>query len=233
MTDKGMPTEHAFDLYAKSASKKKSHKHQSGEGCNNPPAKKSRTDNPPASTPTKETTPQPAPARDVTPPPPGVLTMTSSWRCSRTLTAQFEKRLSNYLSAAEARYTEKLKASEATHAEQLKVVEAKHYEAIKESEAKHTEALKEPEAKHLEALQVTEAKLTSLEEELKKKEASIAKITESKEQYKETSLINYREAHKLQAELEISRKEVTALEEENTRNVEDYKWAAFECFYLF
>ncbi|XP_062085359.1 uncharacterized protein LOC133791446 [Humulus lupulus] len=108
---------------------------------------------------------------------------------------------------------ELLAATEATHAEQLKVVEAKHYEALKEAEAKHTEAHKEAKAKHLEVLQVIEAKLASLEEELKKKEGSIAKITASKEQYKENSLINYWEAHKLQAKLEISRKEVAALEE--------------------
>ncbi|XP_062112714.1 actin cytoskeleton-regulatory complex protein PAN1-like [Humulus lupulus] len=207
-----MPAEHTFDLYAKLVSKKKSHKHQSGEGCSNPPSKKSQTDDPPASTPTKETTPPPAPAREATPPPP---------------------RLSDQLSAVEARYTEQLKASEATHAKQLKVVKVKHSEALKEAEAKHTETLKEAEAKHLEALQVTEAKIASLEEELKKKEASIAKITASKEQYKDTSLINYQEAHKLQAELEISRKEVPALEEENACNLEDYEGAAFECFYLF
>ncbi|XP_062089205.1 uncharacterized protein LOC133795765 [Humulus lupulus] len=217
-----MPAKRAFDLYTKSASKKKSHRRQSGEGCSNPSAKKSRIDDPHASTPMKETTPPLAPARE------GVLTMTSGWRCSRTLTIQFEKRLSNQLSAAEAQYTKQLKATEAAHAEQMKVVEAKHFDALKEAEVKHTEALKEAEAKHLEALQVTEAKIASLEEELKKKEASIAKITASKEQYKETSLINYREAHKLQDELEISRKEVRALEEQNACNLEDYEGATFE-----
>ncbi|XP_062075406.1 uncharacterized protein LOC133779463 [Humulus lupulus] len=230
----------AFDVYAKSANKKKSHKHQSREGYSNPSTKKSRTEDPPVPTPTKETTPPPAPARDATPPfpvnpdppspvgqtpPPapadltplastvqqpagcreeasgddltgvGVLTMTSGWQSSRTLTAQFKKKLSDQLSAAKAQYAEQLKANEATHAEQMKEVKVKH-----------TEALKEAEAKHIKALQVTEAKLASLEEELKKKEASIAKITASKEQYKETSLIKYREAQKLQVELEISRK---------------------------
>ncbi|XP_062099933.1 uncharacterized protein LOC133805795 [Humulus lupulus] len=67
---KDMPAERAFDLYAKSKSKKESHKRQSGEGCSNPPTKKSRIDDPSASTPTKETTPPPAPAREATPPPP-------------------------------------------------------------------------------------------------------------------------------------------------------------------
>ncbi|XP_062112506.1 proline-rich receptor-like protein kinase PERK10 [Humulus lupulus] len=67
---KDMLAERAFDLYAKSASKKKSHKRQSGEGYSNLPMKKSRTDDPPAPTPTKETTPPPAPAREATPTPP-------------------------------------------------------------------------------------------------------------------------------------------------------------------
>ncbi|XP_062114057.1 uncharacterized protein LOC133825077 [Humulus lupulus] len=119
--------------------------------------------------------------------------------------AQFEKKLSDQLSAAEAQYTEQLKASKATYAEQLKAVETKHSEALKEAEAKHTEALKKAEVKHLEALQVTEATIASLEEELKRKDASIDKITASKEKYKEVSLMNYREAHKLQDELAISR----------------------------
>ncbi|XP_062088655.1 uncharacterized protein LOC133795215 [Humulus lupulus] len=307
-----MPVERAFDLHARLASKKKSHKCQFGEGCSNPPTKKSRTNNPPAPTPTKETTPPPASAREATPPtpinpdppslngqtppltpvdpmPPTSTVQQSAGRreeasgddltgavlnsakdrlsritkhrhsqeaiqetdsigvdqvlnhslneeltqSSRTLNIQFKKRLSDQLSAAEARYTEQLKATEATHAERLKAVEAKNSNAIKEVEAKHTEALKEAEAKHLKALQVTKAKITSLEEELKRKAVSIAKITASKEQYKEVSLNNYREAHKLQDELKISRKEVAALKEQNARNLEDYEGASFECNYLF
>ncbi|XP_062103915.1 uncharacterized protein LOC133815043 [Humulus lupulus] len=290
-----MPAEHAFDLYAKSVSKRKSHKRQSGEGCSNPPAKKSRTDDPPASTPTKETTPPPALAREATPPPPvnpdppssvrqtppsspadlkppmSIIQQSAGRReeasgddltcvvldsakdklsiitkhChsreaiqetgSMAVDQVFHRALNEVLalSAAKARYTKQLKVTKVTHAEQLKVIEVKHSGALKEVEEKHTKALKEAEAKHLEVLQVTEAKIASLEEELKKKEASISKVTTSKEQYKETSLINYREAHKLQAELEISRKEFIALEEENARNLEDYEGAAFECFYLF
>ncbi|XP_062104700.1 pollen-specific leucine-rich repeat extensin-like protein 1 [Humulus lupulus] len=63
-----MPAKRAFDLYAKLANKKKSNKRQSGKGCSNPSAKRSRTKDPPAPTPTKETTPPPASAREATPP---------------------------------------------------------------------------------------------------------------------------------------------------------------------
>ncbi|XP_062112982.1 actin cytoskeleton-regulatory complex protein PAN1-like [Humulus lupulus] len=168
----------------------------------------------------KETTPPPTPAREATPPTP--------------INPDPPSPVGQTPPPAPVDPTPPTSTGiKATHAERLKVVEAKHSDALKEAKAKHTEALKEVEAKHLEALQVTEAKIASLEEELKKKDASIAKITASKEQYKETSLINYWEAHKLQDELEISRKEVAALEEQNARNLEDYEGTAFECFYLF
>ncbi|XP_062086236.1 classical arabinogalactan protein 9-like [Humulus lupulus] len=67
-----MPTDRAFNLYSKSASKKKSSKRQPGEGCSNPSAKKARTGDPPTPTPTKETTPPPIPVKETTPPPTSV-----------------------------------------------------------------------------------------------------------------------------------------------------------------
>ncbi|XP_062114888.1 uncharacterized protein LOC133828806 [Humulus lupulus] len=224
-----MPANRAFDLYAKSTSKKKSSKRHPREGCSNPSAKRSQTEDPPTPTTTEETTPPPDPAKETSPPIPtnqdppdpveqtpppapvdltppastdrqpaghreeasredltgvvlnstkdrlsritkhrrsqeaiqetgsmvvdqvfnrapnkvlaGFLTMTFGWRSSRTLRAQFEKKLNDHLSTAEAQYTEQLKATEATHAEQLKEVEARHTEALKEAEAKHIEAL--------------------------------------------------------------------------------------------
>ncbi|XP_062080516.1 uncharacterized protein LOC133785281 [Humulus lupulus] len=210
-----MHAERTFDLYTKSANKKKSHRRQSEEGYSNLPTKKSRTDDPPAPTPMKETTPQPAPTREATPPtptnpdPPSPVGQTPP----------------------PAPVDPTPPASTVQHS--LKTVSEKHFDALKEAEVKHTEALKEAEAKLLEVLQLTEAKIASLEEEVKRKDASIANITASKEQYKEVSLNKYQEAHKLQDELEISRKEVAALEEQNARNLEDYEGALFECFYLF
>ncbi|XP_062100327.1 uncharacterized protein LOC133806217 [Humulus lupulus] len=59
-----MPAGQAFDLYAKSTSKKKSSKRQPREGCSNPSAKRSQIEDPPMPTPTKETTPPPAPAKE-------------------------------------------------------------------------------------------------------------------------------------------------------------------------
>ncbi|XP_062104020.1 uncharacterized protein LOC133815167 [Humulus lupulus] len=254
--DNDMPTDRAVDLYAKSASKKKSSKRQPGEGCSNPSTKRTRIEDPHAPTPTKETTPPPASTKETTLPtpvnqdplapvkqtppvapadltPPAFTDQTPAGRreeasredltsvvlnsakdrltkitkhCRnreaiqetgsmavdqvfnralnevlarslRTLTAQFEKRLSNQLGIAETQ-----------HAEHLKAIKAKHTEQLKEVEAKHSEALKVIEATHTEAQQTAGAKLASLEEEMKKKEASIAKITASKDQYKKPHL---------------------------------------------
>ncbi|XP_062077442.1 uncharacterized protein LOC133782220 [Humulus lupulus] len=112
------------------------------------------------------------------------------------------------------------------------MAEAKHTEQLKTTEAKHAEQLNKVEGKHAEELQRAKANITKLEEELKKKANFVAKIIASKDKYKEASLINYLEGHKLQSELEISRKEVADLEEANTRNLEKYEGAAFQCFYI-
>ncbi|XP_062100281.1 uncharacterized protein LOC133806174 [Humulus lupulus] len=77
-------------------------------------------------------------------------------------------------------------------------VVAKKAEEIKAAEERLVEEHKVVEAKHTEELRVAEAKIAKLEEELKKKADTVAKITASKDKYKEASLINYREAHKLQ-----------------------------------
>ncbi|XP_062100911.1 uncharacterized protein LOC133806840 [Humulus lupulus] len=206
-----MPVDRAFDLYAKSARKKKYSKHQLGEGISNPSSKKAQTKDPLAPPPTKETTPPPTPAKEITLPTPvnqdppapveqtppavladltppastdqtpagrreeasredltsvvlnsakdrltkiikhhcsreaiqetgsmavdqvfnhaqnevlsGVLTMSSGWRSSRTLAAQFEKKFSDQLGIAKAQHAEQLKMTEAKHAEKLKEVE--------------------------------------------------------------------------------------------------------------
>ncbi|XP_062080701.1 uncharacterized protein LOC133785488 [Humulus lupulus] len=114
-----------------------------------------------------------------------------------------------------------------------KEMAGKQAEEIKAAEERLAKKHKAVEAKHAEELQAAEAKIAKLEEDLKKKEDSIEKIITSKDKYKEASLINYREAHKLQTELEISCKEVANLEEANKRNLEKYEGAAFQCFYMF
>ncbi|XP_062075293.1 uncharacterized protein LOC133779336 [Humulus lupulus] len=70
-------------------------------------------------------------------------------------------------------------------------VVTKQAEEIKAAEERPVENHKVVEAKYAEELQTAEAKIAKLKEELKKEEDSVAKITASKDKYKEASLINY------------------------------------------
>ncbi|XP_062118818.1 uncharacterized protein LOC133832497 [Humulus lupulus] len=146
--------------------------------------------------------------------PSGVLTMSAGWRCSGALIAQYEKRLGEQLRASEDKHAEELKTAEAKYNEQLEVVEKKNAELF-EQKAK-------------------------LAEELKQYQDALTKAIETKEKYKEASLINFKEASKLQVDMVISRKEtkgleehVKELEETNASNLEKYKGTTFKCFYMF
>ncbi|XP_062093923.1 uncharacterized protein LOC133799956 [Humulus lupulus] len=129
-----------------------------------------------------------------------------------------------------------LKASEDRHAEELKTTEVKYTEELKAAEAKYTEKIEAAEKKNAELLKY-KAKLAK---ELKQHHASLTKAIETKEKYKEASLLNFKEASKLQDDLVINRKEterleerVKELEETNASNLESYKEATFKCFYTF
>ncbi|XP_062103864.1 uncharacterized protein LOC133814981 [Humulus lupulus] len=104
------------------------------------------------------------------------------------------------------------------------------------AEVKYTEQLEVAEKKNAKLLE-QKAKLV---EELKQHQATLIKAIETKEKYKEDSLLNYKEASKLQDDLVISRKEterleerVKELEETNASNLDRYKGATFRCFYTF
>ncbi|XP_062118878.1 uncharacterized protein LOC133832569 [Humulus lupulus] len=133
----------------------------------------------------------------------GVQTMSASWCRLGALTGQYENRLSEQLKASEDRHAEDLKSSEARHAEELKMVEAKYTEQLEAAEKKNAELLEQ------------KAKLA---EELKQHQATLIKAIKTKEKYKEASLLNFKEASKIQDDLVISRKEtercLTHLEEE-------------------
>ncbi|XP_062119429.1 uncharacterized protein LOC133833527 [Humulus lupulus] len=104
------------------------------------------------------------------------------------------------------------------------------------AEAKYTEQLEAAEKKNVELLE----QKTKLAEELKHHQATLIKAIETKEKYKEASLLNFKEASKLQDDLVISKKEtegleerIKELEETNASNLERYKGATFKCFYVF
>ncbi|XP_062113056.1 uncharacterized protein LOC133824203 [Humulus lupulus] len=151
--------------------------------------------------------------------------MSASWRHLGALVAQYEKWLG-----------EQIKASEDRNAEEIKTVEAKYIEELKVTEAKYTEQLEAAEKKNVELIE----QKVKLAEELKQHQATLTKAIEAKEKYKEASLLNFREASKLQDDLFISRKEtegleecVKELEETNVSILGRYKGATFKCFYIF
>ncbi|XP_062111486.1 uncharacterized protein LOC133822984 [Humulus lupulus] len=151
--------------------------------------------------------------------------MTASWRRLGALTAQYEKKLDKQLKVFEERHAEELRAVETKYNEQLKAAKGKYSEQLESVENKNAIVLEEK---------------TTLVEELKQHQTTLAKVIETKEKYKESSKINYQEASKLQDDLVISRKEavgleerVKELEETNASNLERYKGATFNCFYVF
>ncbi|XP_062089293.1 uncharacterized protein LOC133795855 [Humulus lupulus] len=166
-----MLVEKVFGLYTNPttttpANRKKSNWRHPGEGYSDPSAKRARTEDPPAPTPSKETTPPPSPANQNPPA-----------SADPSPPAQLDKNLGILTVSTGWRRSEEMVPK---HAEEIKAVEgrlAKQHKVV--------------EAKHVEELRAAEVKITKLEEERKNKEESIAKITASKERYKEASLINY------------------------------------------
>ncbi|XP_062116122.1 uncharacterized protein LOC133830212 [Humulus lupulus] len=135
----------------------------------------------------------------------GVLTMSASWRRLGALTAQYEKRLGEQLKASEDRHAEELEASKARHAEALKMAEAKYTKQLEAAKKKNAELLKQK---------------GKLVEELKQHQATLIKAIKTKEKYKEASLLNFKEASKLQDDLVIRRKETESYLSERMRQTE-------------
>ncbi|XP_062093902.1 uncharacterized protein LOC133799930 [Humulus lupulus] len=224
-----MLVEKAFNLYTNPttttpARRKKSNRRHPGEGCSDPSAKRARTEDPPTPTPSKEMTPPPGPADQTLPAPTDQNPPTPT---NPSPAAQPDKTLVEaFLNSARTSASDRLKnypdtggiLTVSTGWRSSEEVVAKHAKEIKAAEGRLFKQHKES--------RVAEAKITKLEEELEKKEESITKISACKERYKEASQINYREANKLQTELEISDKETADLEETNACNLEKYEGAA-------
>ncbi|XP_062086298.1 uncharacterized protein LOC133792410 [Humulus lupulus] len=121
--------------------------------------------------------------------------------------------------------TEKSKSSEQRHAEELKAVEAKYTEQPEVAQKANTALLEEK---------------NKMAEEMKEKQAALDKALEAMAQYKESHLINFGEAKRLEADLIESMQEaeklearITELEKTNASNLERYKGATSKCFYDF
>ncbi|XP_062114010.1 actin cytoskeleton-regulatory complex protein PAN1-like [Humulus lupulus] len=113
----------------------------------------------------------------------------------------------------------------------------------KETDAKHVEEIKSCEERAKlceEKAKAYEEHVACLSEELRRSQEAVVRITASKNQFKEASEINFKEASKHQDELVACWQKVTELEgrvklleETNARNLEKFKGVTFNCFYLF
>ncbi|XP_062089443.1 uncharacterized protein LOC133795976 [Humulus lupulus] len=222
-----MPFVDMFDLYNAPdalASKKKVSSSITGSVA------KSFIEDPPAAGPSKDTTPTPSPLEQPSPPAPVGWTPHPPAPVDQTQPAA-PAQTGDDLSSHALRWlcsgviTEQSKASEQRHTEEIKVVEAKYKEQL-EAAQKANAALLEGKNK--------------MAEEMKEKQAALDKALEAKVKYKDSHLINFREAKKLEVDLIESRQEfdklearIKDLEKANARNLERYKGTTSKCFYDF
>ncbi|XP_062094108.1 uncharacterized protein LOC133800164 [Humulus lupulus] len=250
-----MPTGEAFDLYSNPnamapTSRKKVSRWHPRESSSDPSKKKAQADNPPAPTPSRDMTPPPAPV-DLTPPAPrnpipsaqsGKTQVEAIMNIAYNSATDRLKKLSRRQHSLEAfsnASTMKGVLTMSTSFRHSEEMVAEHFEEIKTVEERLTEQLKVVEAKHAEQLRAADEKIAKLGEELKQHQETLVKVTEAEEKYKEASVLNFKEASKLQDDLVISRKETTEQEERvkqlkktNARDLERFKGAAFNCFYM-
>ncbi|XP_062100622.1 uncharacterized protein LOC133806550 [Humulus lupulus] len=236
-----MPSREAFDLYTYDDApprKKRANRRHPGEGSSEPFNKKARAEDPPTPPAT------PTPTRNTTPPPP---------RNSLPPEQARQPSTKDLLSVAYNTTHEKLQRLSRHRRSQeafSQLPPLPHNQGIltmghgwrraEEFEAKFFEEVKAVEARYAEQQKAGEEKNASLSEELRKHQEAFVKITDAKEKCKEASVLNFKEASKLQDDLVINRKETAEqkerakrLDETNARNLEKYKGAAFKCFYLF
>ncbi|XP_062075429.1 uncharacterized protein LOC133779487 [Humulus lupulus] len=248
-----MSSEDMFELYsvpAAPSSKKKESRPHRGESSKNPPMKKAQTGDPPAAVPSKETTPPPSPLDQTSPPAPVDQNPPPPAPADQTPPDQTGDVLTNYvISSAKERMTklsrhrcsrEAIISTESMEG-MLTMTASWHRSGaliteLKASEAKHAEESKMTLKKNAELLEQN----TKLAEELKTFQVALTKDTVEKEKYEEASLLNFKEATKLQDDLVASKKEteglegrIKELEETNASNLERYKGATSNCFYAF
>ncbi|XP_062089660.1 uncharacterized protein LOC133796196 [Humulus lupulus] len=236
-----MASEDMFDMYnapEAPASKKKASRQHHGECSKAPLAKKTRTVDPPIAGPSTNTTPPPSPLEQQTlpalvgstpsPPAPAYQTQPTAPApigndlSSRTLRSA-KDRMARILRHEHCR--EAMAGTESMDVDQI-LNRALYEIASLEVAQKANVALLEEK--------------NTLAEEVKGKQTDLDKAIEAKEKYKESHIINYCEAKKLEADLIVSRQEVEKLEarideleKANASNLERYKSATSKCFYDF
>ncbi|XP_062093620.1 protein IQ-DOMAIN 19-like [Humulus lupulus] len=229
-----MPSGNAFDMYA-SADAPSSIKHP-GESSGEPSRKRTRPEDPPAPALSRTTTPPPPPPHS-TPPfeQPGISLATNLLNNAFNSTYEKLQKFSKHRRSQEAFVNlPPLKHSQVLSRGITEVLNGILTMSNGWCRAEEIEAI------HAEEIKVAKGKVTSLSEELKRTQEELAKVIAAKEKFKEASENNFKEAAKLQEDLVASIKEaigleerVKLLEETNSQNLERFREATFNCFYLF
>ncbi|XP_062114162.1 uncharacterized protein LOC133825200 [Humulus lupulus] len=229
-----MTSEEAFDLYRKPkgktfASRRKESRRHPGESSSVPSKKRAKTEDPPTPVPSRETTPPPAPVNptpsapvDLTPPAsvnPTPPDQSGKAQAKAVLNTAYNsandklKKLSKHRYSQEAfRNVSSMKVEQSLSRslnERLSGVLtlSTSWPCSEETSAKHAKEIKVVEGRLAEQVKAADG------EELKQHKEALAKVTEAKERYKDSSVLNFKEASKLQDELAIRRKETAELEE--------------------
>ncbi|XP_062075260.1 uncharacterized protein LOC133779300 [Humulus lupulus] len=252
-----MPSEYTFDMYANAEaprSKKKASRRHPGESSSDHSKKKAQKEDPPVPTPFKTpppkqegrslaTTPPPPPRNSPPPKQAGRSVATELMSSAYNATHEKLQRISRHCRSQEAfSNLPPLKNSQVisrrlSEVLSVSILPMSHsWHRAEETKAKHAEEIKACEEK----AKAVETKVSSLSEELKKCQEALAKVIATKEKFKEASEINFKEATKLQDDLAASLKGATELEglvklleETNAQNLEKFRGATFNCFYLF
>ncbi|XP_062118828.1 uncharacterized protein LOC133832507 [Humulus lupulus] len=204
-----MDSENVFDIYSAPkapeapSSKKKTSKRHPRESNKAPPAKKTHTADPPTEGPSKNVTPPPSPLKQQTPPasvwstpsPPAPTDQTQQV----TPTSTMGDILSRALRSVKDRVAKILKHERCR--EVMVVTEMMDVNQIL------THALNE-----FSSLEAVLKEKNKLAEELREKQATLDKVVEQRDKFKESNHVNYREAKKLKEDLTASRQETTTLE---------------------
>ncbi|XP_062080307.1 uncharacterized protein LOC133785060 [Humulus lupulus] len=228
-----MASEDMFDMYTAPeapdapASKKKASRQHHVECSKAPPAKKTRIADPPEARPSTNTTPPPSPLEQQTLPTPVGPAPSPPTPADQTQLAALAPTGDDLSSRA-------LRSAKDRMARILRHERCR--EAMAGTESMDVDQILNcalNELVSLEAAQKANATLleekNTLAEEVKGKQTALDKAIEAKEKYKESHVINYREAKKLEADLIVSRQEaeklearIDELEKANASNLESY-----------
>ncbi|XP_062100982.1 uncharacterized protein LOC133806901 [Humulus lupulus] len=232
-----MDSEYMFDIYSAHeapkapSSKKKTSKRHPEESSKMPQAKKACTAGPLSDGPSANATPPPSPLETDPPPAPAGSTPSPPAPTDQTQQAGPASTRGDISSRA-------LRSVKDRVAKFLKHDRCR--EAMASTETMDVDQILTRALSDFASLEAVLEEKNKLAAELREKQTALDEAVEQRDQFKDSTRINYRKAKKLEQELAASRQETTTLEgriekleQANASNVERYKNAMSKCLYDF